>query len=157
MLVFLILMITFVFRIIFIAFRVCLIYQVYGLFLDVCNCKIMTFARIQSLVVFSYHLGDTYIVRFKVVLWILGFWSTVISILDLILNMFAKYIPKTLGFILRLCSEFRLYLSLKLLYCAFIRPVLKYQAVIWDPHNTWGYSMQLERVQRKFLRYPKFK
>jgi len=63
---------------------------------------------------------------------------------------------KTLGFVMRLCRDFRLGLSYKVLYCALVRPIVEYGAVIWDPHDL-NDSLRLERVQRKFLMYASFR
>ncbi|XP_008189361.1 uncharacterized protein LOC103311505 [Acyrthosiphon pisum] len=60
-----------------------------------------------------------------------------------------------LGFIKRISSEFNMCSSLKALYCAFVRSHLEYGVVIWDPQNLRD-SCQIERVQRKFLKYASF-
>lgn len=59
---------------------------------------------------------------------------------------------KTLGLIIRLIKDFRLVSSLKTLFCALVRPILEYGSVLWDPH-TVDNARQIERVQRRFLRY----
>jgi len=48
---------------------------------------------------------------------------------------------KTLGFINRLARDFKLDSSFKPLYCTLVRPILEYSVYL-----------QLERVQRQFLR-----
>jgi len=58
---------------------------------------------------------------------------------------------KTLGFISRLARDFKLDSSFKLLYCTLVRPILEYGVVVWCPY-TANDSLQLERVQRRFLR-----
>ncbi|KAL4097518.1 hypothetical protein QTP88_022290 [Uroleucon formosanum] len=47
-------------------------------------------------------------------------------------------------------------LSYKVLYCALVRPIVEYGAVIWDLHDL-NDSLRLERVQRKFMRYASFR
>ena len=42
-----------------------------------------------------------------------------------------------------------------MLYFVLVRPILEYGSLIWDPHTANG-SCQLERVQRKFLKYASF-
>ena len=59
------------------------------------------------------------------------------------------------GFIKRISSEFNMCSSLKALYCAFVRSQLEYAVVIWDPQNLRD-SFQIERVQRKFLKFASF-
>ena len=57
---------------------------------------------------------------------------------------------KMLGFIKRICSEFKLVTLLKYLYCAFLRLILEYRVIIWDPSTSCGMN-QVESIQRKFL------
>jgi len=45
--------------------------------------------------------------------------------------------------------------SLKTLYCSFVRSVLEYGIIIWEPCTIDG-SCQLERVQRTFLKFAAF-
>lgn len=40
---------------------------------------------------------------------------------------------KMLGFVKRTCNEFNLVNSLKILYCVFVRSILEYCSVVWDP------------------------
>jgi len=63
---------------------------------------------------------------------------------------------KMLGFISRICNEFKLNTPIKTLYCAYVRFFLKYGAIVWDPSTSYGRD-QIERVQRKFLKYATFK
>jgi hypothetical protein len=58
---------------------------------------------------------------------------------------------KLLGFGKRILAQFKLFSSLKTLYCSFVRSVLEYGVIIWDP-ITFDGSIQLERVQRKCLK-----
>lgn len=38
-------------------------------------------------------------------------------------------------------------------FYAFLRSILEYGSIIWDPHTAANDSLQLERVQRTFLRF----
>ncbi|KAL4153506.1 hypothetical protein QTP88_001339 [Uroleucon formosanum] len=62
---------------------------------------------------------------------------------------------RTLGFVMKLAKYFGLKSSLKALYCSFVRPILEYGAVIWDPHTAVN-ARQLERVQRRFFRFASY-
>jgi len=42
--------------------------------------------------------------------------------------------------------------KIKSLYCAFIRSILEFSGIIWNPHTAINMN-QLERVQRKFLSF----
>lgn len=44
---------------------------------------------------------------------------------------------------------------LKILYCALVRSILEYCAVVWDPYTIYS-KRQVERVQRKFLNFAAF-
>jgi len=131
-------------------------FNLLGLSLNVSKCKTMTFARIQSLVKYAYHLGPTAISCSNDCVTDLGFILN--SDLDPrphIEHIFCKAF-KTLGFVLRLCRDFRLGLSYKVLYCALVRLIVEYSAVILDPHD-FNDSLRLVRVQRKFMRYASFR
>jgi len=126
-----------------------------GLSLNLSKCKVMTFTRIHSPIV-SYRLGKSGIIR-----------VTNDCVMDLGFKFNSKLDPgphinyvcckalKTLGFILRLSRDFQLGLSIKSLYCALVRPILEYGAIVRDP-VTAGHSSELERVQRRFLRFSRY-
>jgi hypothetical protein len=61
---------------------------------------------------------------------------------------------KLLGFVKRISAEFKLSSSLKTLYCSFVRSVLEYGVIIYP--CPFDGSSQLERVQRKFLKFAAF-
>lgn len=122
-----------------------------GLDLNLGKCKIMTFHRSQKSINYSYQLNHTTLQR-------------VAEIRDLGLLFdkkitFSKHIEaitakaySMLGFVMRICSEFKNHLALKVLYCALVRSVLEYGSVIWFP-NYAVHSIKLERVQKKFLKF----
>ena len=131
-------------------------FNLLGLSLNVSKCKTMTFTRMQSPVIYSYHLGPTAISCSNGSVTDLGFiLSSNLDPRPHIEHICCKAF-KTLGFVLRLCRNFRLGLSFKVLYCALVRPIVEYGAVIWDPHDI-NDSFMLERVQRKFFRYASFR
>ncbi|XP_050548415.1 uncharacterized protein LOC126910061 [Daktulosphaira vitifoliae] len=53
---------------------------------------------------------------------------------------------------MRLAKDLKQGLSLKVLFFSIVRLILEYGSVVWDPYTALG-SLQLERVQRKFLRF----
>lgn len=57
-----------------------------------------------------------------------------------------------LGFIKSICNELKLLSPITILYYAYIRSILEYEAIIWDPFTSCG-SDQIERIKRKFLNY----
>lgn len=55
-----------------------------------------------------------------------------------------------LGFIMRVCIEFKDPLALKTLYFAHVRSRLEYGSVVWCP-NYASHSIRIESIQKKFL------
>lgn len=45
-----------------------------------------------------------------------------------------------LGFIKRICSELKLVTFIKSFYFAFVRSILEYRAVLWDPGTSMWYE-----------------
>ena len=63
---------------------------------------------------------------------------------------------KTLGFRKSICNEFKLLTLVKFLYCAFVRSILEYGAVVQDPDTSCG-MYQIECIQRIFLNFDVYK
>ncbi|XP_025422712.1 uncharacterized protein LOC112692294 [Sipha flava] len=105
----------------------------------------MHFASIQFPFKYAYHLGFTAISRFNDYVTDLEF----ILSSDLNPTSHIKHICckafKILGFVLRLCRDFQLGLSYKVLYYALVRHIVEYGAVIWDLYDL-NDSLRLERV-----------
>lgn len=51
------------------------------------------------------------------------------------INMICCKYYKMLRFIKRLAHEFKLGLSIKILFSSLVRPILEYGAVLWNPHT----------------------
>lgn len=62
---------------------------------------------------------------------------------------------KTLGFIKRISSDFKLSYSLKSLYCSLVRSIVEFGSALWDPY-TMSDLAKLETVQYEFLNYISF-
>src|SRR5436190_9105229 len=60
-------------------------------------------------------------------------------------------VSKRLGFITRTSKYFKNIQTLRLLFCALIRPLLEYAAPVWAPYQA-KHCMTLERIQHRFLR-----
>jgi len=81
---------------------------------------------------YTYHLGSTAISRSNGCVTDLGFiLSSDLDPRPHIEHICCKAF-KTLWFLLRLCRDFRLDLSFKVLYCALVRPIVEYGAIVWD-------------------------
>lgn len=114
-------------------------FSVLGLSLNLSGCKVFTFSRIQSPVVFSYCLGEINISReldsimdfgFKLSYYLFTYYSAYLHIEFMCCKVF-----KTLGFVMRLTKDFQLSTSIKVLFCILVRHILEYSCIVWDPYT----------------------
>lgn len=63
---------------------------------------------------------------------------------------------RTLGFIIRNSSSFSNFNTLKTLFFSFVRCKLEYASVIWNLHQA-SYVLEIEKIQKRFLRYAYYK
>lgn len=115
------------------------------------KCKIISFTRKKSPIIFYYKIGNIPLHRV----------SEVIDLgvtLDAELN-FRSHISviiskanRMLGFVKRTCSEFDDPFVLKTLFCSFVRSGLEYANCVWTPHYSIHIS-RIERVQQNFSRF----
>lgn len=116
--------------------------------LNVSKCN---FSKKTSILEYSYKIHDTPLFRQD-------------SVVDLGLIIDAKFnfgrhidniinrANSTLGFIKRWSRDFADPYVLKILFCAFVRPILEYASVVWMPH--YGVHIKrIEAVQKRFLRF----
>lgn len=79
---------------------------------------------------------------------------------DLNFNNHVNYITnralKMLGFIKRTLLDFNDINCMKTLYLAYVRSILEYACPVWAPYYK-TYVEQIERIQKKFLRFVGFK
>jgi hypothetical protein len=116
-----------------------------GLTLNFPKCKIMTFTRSRSSLISQYFLNSKAVFRAVDCNTDLGFkLNSNLDPSNHIEHVCCKAL-KILGFIMRFTKDFNPNLSLEALFCALVRPILEYGAIIWDPH-TADKSRQLENV-----------
>lgn len=63
---------------------------------------------------------------------------------------------KVLGFMIMMSSEFEQIKTIKILYYTYIRSHLEYVSQVWNPVYDI-YINQIERIQKRFLRYLQFR
>lgn len=122
-----------------------------GLSFNSNKCKVMTFTRSRSPVEYEYclnHMALEKVSKFRDLGLIL---DAKLDFHDHILNI-CKSASKTLGFIMRVASQFKGVTVAKVLYNAYVRSKLEYGAVVWDPYEG-KYILLLERIQRRFTRW----
>ena len=116
----------------------------------------MRFYRIEKPILFQYHLNvDTPLANVDVVSDLgvtfqrdLGFECHI----DRICNRALKL----LGFVIRNVRDFQEIGSIRSVYCGIVRSVLEYGVSVWTPQYN-KYIVQIERVQKKFLRFIAYK
>ncbi|XP_062715813.1 uncharacterized protein LOC134291708 [Aedes albopictus] len=59
---------------------------------------------------------------------------------------------RQLGFVSKLCKEFRDPYTLKSLYVSLVRPILETSSIVWDPYHSTVAS-RIESVQKRFIRF----
>jgi hypothetical protein len=57
-----------------------------------------------------------------------------------------------LGFLFRICKDFRNVHSLKIVYFAYVRSHLEYCSPVWNPTKI-THSNEIDRIQRKFVKF----
>lgn len=63
---------------------------------------------------------------------------------------------KVLGFVIRSSKDFKSITALKVLYYSYVRSILEYASVVWNPKFQYNINI-LEMIQKKFLKYLVFK
>jgi hypothetical protein len=59
---------------------------------------------------------------------------------------------KMLGFLLRICKDFKNVNSLKIVFLALVHRDLEYCSPVWNPTKV-TYSTEIDRIQRKFVKF----
>lgn len=120
--------------------------------LNVSKCKQMSYTRrIKNTITFSYCINQTPLTRVSQIRDLGVLFDSDICFNNHV-NAIVTKACSMLGFLFRLCSEFRNPNSLKALYCAHVRSHLEYCSVVWFPYYD-TYSHKIESVQKKFLKF----
>lgn len=119
--------------------------------LNALKCKIISFTRSLNPIHANYHLSGVPLVRVNSIQDLGLTIDTRLSMHDHIINI-VKSANKVLGFVIRTAYQFRDPKVAVILYNAYVRSKLEYNAIVWDPHEEL-YSLMIEKVQRKFARY----
>jgi hypothetical protein len=119
--------------------------------LNIEKCQVMRFFKIKQPIVFPYSVDG---VQLESV--------TQIRDLGVIMDSGLTFIPhvramvdkalRTLGFVLRLGSDFYHVQTFVTLFQGVVRPILEYNSVLWSPYYQ-VHSRNIERVQNRLLRF----
>lgn len=119
--------------------------------LNVSKCKTITFSRSRTPITTAYRLGDEQLERVTTIRDLGLTLDSGFNFHEHIRNV-CKDANKALGFIIRTSSQFHNPRVIKLLYNAYVRSKLEYNAIVWDPQEKL-YTHMVEKIQRKFCRY----
>ena len=126
-----------------------------GLKLNIGKCNVMSFTNKINTILYDYCINNNMLLRvdsFKD----LGITFDPKLSFNLHVDIVVSEACKAYGFILRSTKDFQDTETLKLLYYSFVRSKLEYGGVVWSPNYNIHID-NLEKVQRKFLKYLCFK
>lgn len=121
------------------------------LYLNVDKCKVMSFFRIRAPVHFDYCIDGVPLTRVKEI-------RDLGVLLDerLTFNRHVDFVTSKsysmLGFVKRICRNFKNVRALKSVYFAHVRSHLECASVVWHPHQ-FVHISRIESIQKKFLMY----
>ncbi|XP_058449787.1 probable RNA-directed DNA polymerase from transposon X-element isoform X1 [Malaya genurostris] len=119
--------------------------------LNVKKCNLTTFSRKNETISTNIHLGNQLVEKCKIV-------RDLGVILDSKLTFVEHYntinnkANSMLGFIKRFSHNFQDPYTIKLLYTTYVRPILEYCSLVWNPYNII-HEERIESIQRQFLLY----
>lgn len=118
-----------------------------SLFWNVSKCKAMTFHRKRTAMQFAYQLNKADFSRVDEIKDLGVMFDEKLSF-NKHIDMVISKAYSTLGFVMRVCSEFRDPLALKSLYFAHVRSILAYASVVWSP-NLITSPNKIESIKKK--------
>lgn len=126
-----------------------------GLLLNIEKCRVMRFYRNSHPIFYNYSINNSSLEPTKM-------FKDLGVLFDPTLSFKAHYdficnkALKLLGFIKRSLSDFNNINCFKNVYCSLVRSVLEYSSSVWSPFYKCHID-NIERVQKKFLRFIAFK
>ena len=129
--------------------------KVNRLLLNINKCKVVSYTKRSHPVIFNYLL-DNYILLRTTNINDLGVVFDVKLRFHLHVEYKVKAAFKMLGFVLRTCKDITNVDCIKILYFSFVRSILEYACMVWDPFYKCHIDL-VESVQRRFLKYLHFR
>jgi hypothetical protein len=121
------------------------------LFLNIGKCQIITFTRKKNPLMFDYRLGNDVLERVDTIRDLGIIFDQRLSFVPHIEDLTSRGM-RMLGFVLRTTRDFVSIPAIKTLFVSLVRSRIEYNSPIWSPYYT-VHSNNIERIQRKFLRY----
>lgn len=122
-----------------------------GLSLNIPKCHVVSYTLKKDPFMFSYRIRDDIISR-KTVVRDLGVYFDCKLNFDHHITLKCNEAMKMLGFLKRTCYFFKDKIAIMTLYNSYVRSKLEYASLVWEPFYE-NQKLQIERVQKKFLRY----
>lgn len=123
----------------------------HGFGLNVKKCSVMSFTCKKNVIEYPYSVGNVLLKR-EVVHKDVGVLFDPKLTFNLHIDKITKDAYKMLGFVIRCCKKFDNLDAIVAVYRSLVLSRLEYACVIWSPHYATKID-QLERVQRKFLKF----
>ena len=123
--------------------------------LNITKCNVITFTRKSKPIVYNYQLNGNVLGGVNEVR-DLGIYLDSKLTYGYHVNLMTAKAYKMLGFVLRIAKDFKDRSTLTTLYFAFVRSVLEYGSVVWNPQYK-KYIDNIESIQNKFIKHLKFK
>lgn len=124
------------------------------MFLNESKCLVGSFSN-KSIVPYRYLLHGSRLVYSSLILDLGIYFDPKLSFKQHVLEI-ASSAARTLGFVIKISSNFQNTDTFKLLYNSLVRSILEYGSPVWNP-DVNEYSQVLEKVQKRFLRYMYFR
>ena len=119
--------------------------------LNYSKCSILSFTRKKAPTTFRYTLDGEFLPRTEEVM-DLGILMGPQMSFNKHIDIIVSRARARLGFVMRVCRDFNDPYTLKTIYCSFVRSILDYCCVIWNPSYNIHIS-RIESIQKKFVKY----
>lgn len=119
--------------------------------LNIPKCNVMSFTLKKEPLIFSYALDGEVLSR-KTVMRDLGVYFDTKLNFDFHITLKTNEAMKMLGFLKRSCYFFKDKTAITALFNSYVRSKIEYACLVWEPFYD-NQNLQIERVQKKFLRY----
>lgn len=123
--------------------------------LNIDKCSTMSFTRKASTIQYRYHINRAELGQCENIRDLGVTFDSRLTFTNHIRNITSSSL-KTLGFIIRNTRSFSSIDAIMLLYFSYVRSKLEYCSLVWSPFYK-VHSTEIERVQRRFLKYLYFR
>lgn len=119
------------------------------------KCTVMSYRKSQALFQFPYSINNVTLMYVSSCRDLGVIFDNRLTFKNHLANITASAF-KTLGFVVRTTKNFKNINAIKILYFALVRTKLEYASIVWSPIYK-KQILEIEKVQRKFIKYLLFK